>query len=184
MATKNNSQEEKAKSGTAAVIAGVLVIIAGFSLYNYFSNIGENDGEISNEAAQEKVVNEYVNEDGKEDVEKETFLEKLFGRNNDNGKESNEADLNLKEDLNEEAGIGGAEPSYYEQETWVATDYNQGDISTSSYTVKKGDTLWEIAEAKYGSGFEWAKIRDANTIETLWNGNPLITPGQVLVLPE
>jgi nucleoid-associated protein YgaU len=69
---------------------------------------------------------------------------------------------------------------------WVATDYQEGDISGPTYTVKSGDTLWEIAEAVYGSGYEWHKILDANSddIGYLPNGSQaLIIPGQVLTLP-
>ena len=69
---------------------------------------------------------------------------------------------------------------------WIANDYKSGDISGSNYTVVWGDTLWEIAEAKYGSGFEWGKIRDANLdiIGFLPDGSrALIIPGQVLALP-
>jgi nucleoid-associated protein YgaU len=55
----------------------------------------------------------------------------------------------------------------------------------ADYKVKSGDTLWDIAERIYGSGFEWTKIADANPekIGTLPNGNSLIMAGQVLVVP-
>lgn len=58
--------------------------------------------------------------------------------------------------------------------------------SNETHTVVKGDTLWDIADTVYGSGFEWTKIRDANAgnIGTLSNGRPLIVPGQVLVTPN
>lgn len=70
---------------------------------------------------------------------------------------------------------------------WEATNYKKGDIKGSSYTVKYGDTLWEIAEAVYGNGAQWHKILDANSssIGFLPNGSQaLIFPGQVLVLPS
>ncbi|MFW6143488.1 MAG: LysM peptidoglycan-binding domain-containing protein, partial [Patescibacteria group bacterium] len=70
--------------------------------------------------------------------------------------------------------------------TWQPTDYKPGDIEEDEYTVKNGDTLWEIAEARYGSGFEWTKIRDANSeqIGYLPDGSQaLIEVGQTLVLP-
>lgn len=69
---------------------------------------------------------------------------------------------------------------------WVATNYKSGDIKSGLYEVEKGDTLWEIAEAVYGSGLEWHKILDANssTIGFLSNGSQaLIIPGQVLTIP-
>ena len=70
--------------------------------------------------------------------------------------------------------------------TWVATDYKQGDISKGNYTVKSGDTLWEIAEAVYGDGTQWVNILNANSssIGYLPSGQQaLIFPGQVLVIP-
>jgi uncharacterized membrane protein len=41
-------------------------------------------------------------------------------------------------------------------------DYVYQDITSEVYTIKKGDTLWEIAEAKYGSGLEYYKIIEKN----------------------
>jgi nucleoid-associated protein YgaU len=37
-----------------------------------------------------------------------------------------------------------------------------GAISGGSYTVKRGDTLYAIARARYGDGKQWRKIVDAN----------------------
>jgi len=52
-------------------------------------------------------------------------------------------------------------------------------VASSSYTIQKGDTLWKIAEAHYGSGQRWQDIAAAN---------PGINPkklavGQTLNLP-
>ena len=68
---------------------------------------------------------------------------------------------------------------------WIATDYVKGDISPGEYTVKQGDTLWEIAEAVYGDGYQWTKILEKNksSIRMLPDGEQaLIVPGQVLVI--
>jgi nucleoid-associated protein YgaU len=70
---------------------------------------------------------------------------------------------------------------------WRATDYEKGDIGIGEYEVKLGDTLWEIAEAVYGSGFEWKKILDTNSNEIgyLPNGShALIVPGQILIIAK
>lgn len=53
-------------------------------------------------------------------------------------------------------------------------------IEASSYTVQEGDTLWSIAERKYGDGFVYAQIVTENRIS-----NPqLIEVGQTIRLPN
>lgn len=70
--------------------------------------------------------------------------------------------------------------------SWVPNDLFYGEIIEDTYEVQYQDTLWEIAEAKYGSGFEWERIRSTNDpdIGYLPNGSQaLIFPGQRLSLP-
>lgn len=50
-----------------------------------------------------------------------------------------------------------------------------------SYTVKKGDCLWNIAKKFYGNGAKYTKIYNANK-NKIKNPN-LIYPGQVLTIP-
>lgn len=51
-----------------------------------------------------------------------------------------------------------------------------------TYTVVKGDCLWNIAKKFYGNGADYTKIYNAN--KGVIGGNPnLIYPGQVLVIP-
>lgn len=69
---------------------------------------------------------------------------------------------------------------------WIANDYVKGDITEKPYTVKSGDTLWEIAEGVYGDGSLWVNILQANADDVgfLPNGSQaLIFPGQVLQIP-
>jgi nucleoid-associated protein YgaU len=114
-------------------------------------------------------------------------LYSFFFNNNknaqDNGKITNKA-AETKKGNGEELSKANSLPN--EILNWVATDYTKGDISGKEYQVKEGDTLWEISEARYGSGFEWEKILKENSKSIGWlsNGNPLITPGQILVLPD
>ena len=54
--------------------------------------------------------------------------------------------------------------------------------SARTYTVKKGDCMWNIAKTFYGSGAQYMKIYEAN--RGVIGSNPaLIYPGQVLVIP-
>ena len=50
-----------------------------------------------------------------------------------------------------------------------------------TYTVKKGDCLWNIAKKFYGNGSAYTKIYDANT-NKIANPN-LIYPGRAFVIP-
>ena len=52
--------------------------------------------------------------------------------------------------------------------------------TASSYTVKKGDTLWGIARRTYGDGTLAWKLASYNGIK---NAN-LIYPGQKVTLPD
>lgn len=55
--------------------------------------------------------------------------------------------------------------------------------AAQTYTVVKGDCLWNIAKKFYGSGAKYAVIYNAN--KSVIGGNPnLIYPGQVLTIPS
>ncbi len=56
-------------------------------------------------------------------------------------------------------------------------DYKFGDITGDRYVVRKGDTLWQIAEGKYGAGGAWVEINRAN------GGFPLLRSGQPVNIP-
>ena len=52
----------------------------------------------------------------------------------------------------------------------------------TTYTVKKGDCLWNIAKSIYGDGSKYTKIYEANK-DKITNAN-LIYAGQVLIIPS
>jgi len=54
--------------------------------------------------------------------------------------------------------------------------------AAKTYTVKKGDCLWNIAKQLYGSGADYSKIYEANK-GTVGSNPNLIYPGQVLTIP-
>jgi len=54
------------------------------------------------------------------------------------------------------------------------------EITDSTYTVVRGDTLWDIAVRAYGDGYKWVDIAKANKL-----ANPnLIHAGNVFVIPR
>ncbi|MGO9457275.1 MAG: LysM peptidoglycan-binding domain-containing protein, partial [Acidimicrobiales bacterium] len=62
------------------------------------------------------------------------------------------------------------------------------DSPASVYTVAAGDTLWSIAEQRYGDGGDWTVIAQANLGRLMADGSrfvdpSLILPGWVLSLP-
>lgn len=50
-------------------------------------------------------------------------------------------------------------------------------------TVKKGDSLWKIAETATGDGMDWKKIADANP-ERKWDKDYTLQPGEMLKIPK
>ena len=63
------------------------------------------------------------------------------------------------------------------------TNTSTNSEQTKTYTVKRGDCLWNIAKAKLGSGSRYMEIYNLN--KKVIGSNPnLIYPGQVLVLPH
>ena len=67
--------------------------------------------------------------------------------------------------------------------TWAAVYHTGGSINGQTYTVQRGDTLWEIARGRYGTALEWQKVADANNISYDSLGHPILHSGDVLKLP-
>ena len=151
------------KSVVAAVGAGVLVVVAGFLAYNIFAKptppvtlTPEQTEQLETSAEVAPLAEEVASE---VKVEEKTKT--------------------LAPATNSEAEVEKSTDSL----AWVARSHEPKSISGSEYVVKSGDTLWEIARGKYGTGFEWFRIAEANGIKKNELGYPLIYPGQVLKLP-
>lgn len=172
----NNHNEDTTRSALSAIAAGILVIIAGFLVYNYFTQSSKDENFLTKIEEQINETSDKIAEQGEQDtaddVEEEKTEEAIEQeQQNSKSEGSTSTTISQREDL---------------QSAWVANDIAQNTISGGEYTVKSGDTLWEIAEGKYGTGYDWVKIRDANNsqIDMLPNGTQaLIYPGQVLSLP-
>ena len=160
------TNKNSSKDNLALIVGGIFILGLVFAAYTYFNKGDSIEDKIKRNADRiDDIISSNTERDGEDAGDKD-------------GSEAEEM-----EDRNEVLGTGGpvSETLY-----WTANDYEEGDISGNSYTVKSGDTLWEIAEAVYGDGSEWVKILNANSsdIGFLSNGSQaLITAGQVIVLP-
>lgn len=76
---------------------------------------------------------------------------------------------------------GDSSPKAEVEETRAA-ETSPAPASAQTYTVTKGDCLWNIAKKFYGDGAKYQQLYDAN--KGIVGGNPnLIYPGQVLTIP-
>lgn len=181
MSNNEGSQEEALGPSVVFGLVGavvVLLLLAGgiWGVGKIISKIREG-----NEDQEEEQVAE--SEEDTEDTEGEGSEEDSASQEENEGNPEEEEIRDDGEETEDE-GING--DAVFQTAVWIANDYGSGDIKGDTYTVVLGDTLWEIAEARYGSGFEWKKIRDANVskIGKLPDGSiALIFPGQVLNLP-
>lgn len=156
--------EKKQNDSLALIVGGLFILALVFATYNYF-----NKGKSSNDAIEKRIQELQKLDKVKTTKEETPVVENTTGDINGNG-----------------VSVTALTPAVAGPE-WVANDYNKGDIHGDSYTVKSGDTLWEIAEAVYGDGAQWVKLLEVNkgSIGFLPNGQQaLIIPGQVLNIAQ
>jgi len=160
------------------VLGALILVIVGILIANYFKD--RNSGKISTDSTQVSAVNEHTVTEG------ETLwsiAEDSFGSGYNwvdiksaNNLDSDNIDVGQKLIIPE-----NTEPK--EPTTTVVTeisDVTTGSIIGETYTVAKGDCLWDIAVRAYGDGYKWVEIAEANE---LVNPNVIHT-GNVLVLPR
>ena len=58
--------------------------------------------------------------------------------------------------------------------------------AATTYTVKKGDSLWKIAQKTWGKGSDYERLYEANkeTIDAHKGGKNMIWPGDILTIPN
>lgn len=208
MAVKDTEDDQQALGpsvvlGLVGAVVVLLLLGAGIwgvgKIISKIRESGEDEEEqvaeeVTEEEEGEEAEGEESEEEGEAEGEGEINGDAVTDEEEESESDSESEETEQQEDQEETPEEEEAEEDEEEENgegivaatAWVANNYKEGDITGDSYTIVWGDTLWEIAEARYGSGFEWGKIRDANLdkIGYLPNGSrALIFPGQVLKLP-
>lgn len=104
----------------------------------------------------------------------------LFYFNNQNDGENEQA--NAEQEATEETEEGEVGGANQEEQGNVAPTQEPIPEDQTEYTVQEGDSLWSIAQRRYGSGYNYVDIIDANH-DVLPNPDSLAV-GQTLTLPD
>lgn len=159
------------------VLGAIVLVIVGVLVVNYFKDRGSVN--IPANSTQEASSNEHTVVKGETlwSIAESSYAS---GYNWVDIKSAN----NLKTDKIE-VGQKLIIPSDITPRTPTTTQKSQVTLQASpimgdSYTVIRGDCLWNIAVRAYGDGFKWTEIAKANKLI-----NPgLIHTGNILVLPR
>lgn len=158
------------------VLGAVVIVIVGILIVNYFKD--RNTGVITDDSTNVTVSqNEHT-------VTKGETLWSIAESSYGSG--YNWVDIKDANNLTSETIEVGQKliiPENVEVETPTTTVKevaSPASVTGDTYTIVKGDCLWNIAVRAYGDGFAWTKIAQANNLE-----NPnLIYPGNILTLPR
>lgn len=158
------------------VLGALVIVIVGFLVVNYFKDKkSETLPALSTEVASTR---EHVVASG------ETLwsiAEDSFGSGYNwvdvksaNKLTSDKIEVGQKLTIPE---VAAKKPTATKQTVTVETDASKA-ITGDTYTVEKGDTLWNISVRAYGDGYQWVKVARENKL-----GNPnVIYVGTVLTL--
>lgn len=173
------------ESSLSMILGFIVVAIAGILIFNYFRKPSQEVPPTSTPATNQTEQQNGLSTSRTYIVKKgdnlwkisETFLNSGFNWI-DIAKENKLTNANLIFDGQE---LKIPEVRANTPETKMEFKENKEAIEGSSYTVEKGDTLWDIAVRSYkGDGSQWVKIARENKLV-----NPaLIHRGNNLVLPR
>ncbi|MBI2103759.1 LysM peptidoglycan-binding domain-containing protein [Candidatus Woesebacteria bacterium] len=173
------------ESNISMVLGALVIVILGIIVINYFRN--QPSSEIQTGTSTESQPTEQPTiKRGEGSVEYtvakgETLwgiAEKQYGSGYnwvDIAKENKLANPNHVE-ADQKLTIPDVEP----KTPTVKTSETSENSRSSTYTVKAGDSLWNISVRTYADGYQWTKIASANDLK-----NPdLIHSGNILTLPR
>lgn len=161
------------------VLGVIVLVVVGILVVNYFKD--KNQGSITTNSTQTTAsANEHTV------VKGETLwsiAESSYGSGYNwvdikkaNNLETDNIEVGQKLVIPDD--VNAKEPTTTAKTKITTTDSNS--ISGTTYTVEKGDCLWNIAVRAYGDGFRWTEIAKANHLV-----NPgVIHTGNILILPR
>ncbi len=171
------------ESYVSLILGAVVVVVAVLLVFAFIKSRGLNPTKdsISTSTDLKKIGKTYEVKEG-EDLW--TISEKIYGSG------YNWVDLAKENKLDNPSmlyvGTKLSIPEVKPSITVTPTKSNEvindstGQIKGTSYTVKSGDFLWDIAVRAYGDGYRWMEIAQANNLE-----NPdLIFSENVLKIPR
>lgn len=183
-----------AESTISTVLGALVVIVIGLLLFNYFRGVGKQaKPSIPGEETQIELIEEGGEAPKPVEALPATYKVKpgdhlwkiaksFYGSGYnwvDVAKENNLPNANLLA-VAQELAIPDVPVRQPQKELPKTGTEEKEPIVDDTYTVVKGDNLWEIAVRAYGDGFKWTQIAETNDL-----ANPnLIHPGNVLELPR
>jgi len=179
------------ESVISTFLGGLVVVVVGVLIYNYFSSVNKAEGPVQGEIIEESL--KLVEENGElvlqalpitHTVAKGEHLwqiaEKYYGSGY-NWVDVAEANKLVNANLLTEGQVLSIPKTAViqpEGEKTVAIE----TVLLNEYTVATGDTLWSICVRSYGDGYKWTEVWEANKDKV---ANPdLIEEGTVLTLPR
>lgn len=170
------------ESYVSITLGFLVVIVAGLLMYNYLTKSKTGDvktiGEKGKETTMEEIAELPTTYTVKDGDTLWSIAEKHYGSGYNWVTLVKENNLNNPDQIKtgDELKVPKAEVIRAPEDNVSSTAVSQA----TTYTVVKGDNLWNIAVREYGDGFVWTKIAKANN---LTNPN-IIHSGNVLKLPR
>jgi nucleoid-associated protein YgaU len=177
------------ESTISMILGGLVVVVVGILIYNYFTSVGKQTGQplsgdqqLTQELTPKGLPTTHIVAAGENLW---TIAEKYYGSGYNfvdiaaANKLANPNKLLVGQTL--EIPKVEAKTKTAELPTEVKVTPAMS-ISANTYTVEKGDTLWGIAVKAYQDGYKWPEIAKANADKI---ANPdKIEVGLVLTLPR